>query len=65
MLADESADLSCIEQVAICIRYVRREDYHYQAHEGFFTFLSTRDTTGVQPHSHTDCSMEIRALEHC
>ena len=46
VLADESADVSCTEQVAICIRYAKKEDKVYTAHEDFLTFLPTRDTSG-------------------
>lgn len=46
VLADESADVSCTEQVAICIRNTVKEDNVYTAHEGFVAFLPTRDTTG-------------------
>ena len=48
ILADETADVSCTEQVAICIRYTVKdlEDTKYIAQEDFVTFLPTRDTTG-------------------
>ena len=46
VLADETADVSCTEQVAICIRYVVKEDNKYTAQEDFIAFIPTRDTTG-------------------
>ena len=46
VLADETADISCTEQVAICIRYVVKEDKKYTAQEDFVAFIPTRDTTG-------------------
>ena len=46
VLADQSADVSCTEQVAICIRYTKKKDRVYIAHEDFLTFLPTRDTSG-------------------
>ena len=46
ILADETADVSCTEQVAICIRYTVKEDKKYSVQEDFVTFLPTRDTTG-------------------
>ena len=44
ILADETADVSCTEQVAICIRYTVKEK-KYSAQD-FVAFLPTRDTTG-------------------
>lgn len=46
VLADETADVSCTEQVAICIRYTMKGDKKYSAQEDFVTFIPTRDTTG-------------------
>ena len=46
VLADETADVSCTEQVAICIRYSMKGDKKYSAQEDFVTFIPTRDTTG-------------------
>ena len=46
VLADETADISCTEQVALCIRYIVKEDMTYTAQEDFVTFVPTRDTTG-------------------
>lgn len=45
VLADETADISCTEQVAICIRYTVNEDKKYSVQEDFVTFGPTRDTT--------------------
>ena len=46
VLADETADVSCTEQVVICIRYSMKGDKKYSAQEDFVTFIPTRDTTG-------------------
>ena len=46
VLADETADISCTEQVAICMRYTVKADKMYTAQEDFVAFLPTRDTTG-------------------
>ena len=46
VLADETEDISCTEQVAICIRYTVREETQYIAQEDFVNFVPTRDTTG-------------------
>ena len=47
-MADECADISCTEQVAICLRYTSPdpEKNIFVAQEDFVTFVSTRDTTG-------------------
>ena len=46
VLADECADISCTEQVAICVRYTTKEGSTFVAHEDCVAFISTRDTTG-------------------
>ena len=46
VLADETADVSFTEHVAICIRYTVKEDKKYSVQEDFVTFVSTRGTTG-------------------
>ena len=46
VLADETADISCTEQVAICMHYTVKADKMYIAREDFVAFLPTRDTTG-------------------
>ena len=47
VLADETAEISCTEQVAICMRYTVRVDKMYTAQEDCVAFLTTRDTTAV------------------
>ena len=46
VLADETTDISCTEQVAICMRYTVKAGKMYTAQEDFVAFLPTRDTTG-------------------
>ena len=49
LLADECADISCTEQVALCIRYAMKETSKgvYNAHEDFLVSIPTRDTCGA------------------
>ena len=46
IIADETEDVSCTEQEAICICYTIKEENKYTAQEDFITFVPTRDTTG-------------------
>lgn len=49
LLADETADISNIEQVSICLRFVDKSDDKYNVNECFLTFCPTRDTKGCTP----------------
>lgn len=52
ILADESADVSDIEQFAFCIRYVDRETSGiHVVREEFVSFVSTESTTGEALHA--------------
>ena len=46
ILADEKADVSCTEQVALCVRYVDRDDNEFHVREDFLSFYPTGDTKG-------------------
>ncbi|KAK0146901.1 repressor of the inhibitor of the protein kinase [Merluccius polli] len=46
LLADETADISNVEQVALVLRYVDCVNSSYSLREDFLGFFSTADTTG-------------------
>ncbi|MES9884352.1 MAG: DUF4371 domain-containing protein, partial [Sedimenticola sp.] len=46
IMADESADVSNSEQVALILRYVSIDKGKHMVREEFISFVSTRDTTG-------------------
>ena len=46
LLADETADISCTEQVSLSLRYVDKSDGKFKVREDFLWFAATRDTTG-------------------
>ncbi|GBO41502.1 hypothetical protein AVEN_34523-1 [Araneus ventricosus] len=45
VLADETTDISQIEQFSLCVRYV--EDQKYKIREDFLTFVPVYDVTGA------------------
>ncbi|GBM52532.1 hypothetical protein AVEN_230563-1 [Araneus ventricosus] len=45
VLADETTDISQIEQFSLCVRYV--EDHSYKIREDFLTFVPVYDVTGA------------------
>ncbi|GBO05324.1 hypothetical protein AVEN_138116-1 [Araneus ventricosus] len=45
VLADETTDISQIEQFSFCVRYV--EDQKYKIREDFLTFVPVYDVTGL------------------
>ncbi|GBO01876.1 hypothetical protein AVEN_114670-1 [Araneus ventricosus] len=45
VLADETTDISQIEQFSLCVRYV--EDQSYKIREDFLTFIPVYDVTGA------------------
>ncbi|GBM46638.1 Zinc finger MYM-type protein 1 [Araneus ventricosus] len=45
VLADETTDISQIEQFSLCVRYV--EDQSYKIREDFLTFVHVNDVTGA------------------
>ncbi|GBM30640.1 hypothetical protein AVEN_75467-1 [Araneus ventricosus] len=45
VLADETTDISQIEQFSLCVRYV--EDQKYKIREDFITFVPVYDVTGA------------------
>nr|XP_042895669.1 52 kDa repressor of the inhibitor of the protein kinase-like [Parasteatoda tepidariorum] len=45
ILADETTDISQVEQFSLCVRYV--EDQSYEIREDFLTFVPVHDVTGA------------------